>query len=171
MKPTSSVWDLSRSCFRLQSLLLVLLIGLAGNAMAATTSLRLNSDPDDPLLRGQQFFFTASNGTFGSSQYLSNTVSISFYGSGHNFSLDFAAPLDQPLTVGSYLGAERTAFRSPGKPGLSISGDGIGCNTISGSFEVKQVAYGNGNQLLKFWASFEQHCDDAPDALRGEIRF
>ncbi|HKQ39612.1 MAG TPA: Ig domain-containing protein [Verrucomicrobiae bacterium] len=170
MKRTASIRHLLRTYFR-SDVIALLLAGLTCNGIAATTSLRLNSEPGDPLLGGQQLFFTDANGSFGAYQSFSNSVSISFYGSGHNFSLDFAAPVNQPLVAGSYLQAERLAFRSPGKPGMWISGDGVGCNTITGSFEVKQVAYGAGNQINKFWATFEQHCENAADPLKGEIRF
>jgi putative Ig domain-containing protein len=151
--------------------LFVLMVGLAGHASAAVTSLRFNSEPGEPLLGGQQFFFTPSNGTFSAGHSLSNSVSISFNSSDHNFSLQFAAPQNARLTAGSYVGAERYPFQGVGKPGMSIFGDGVGCNTLTGSFEVKQVSYGSGSQLNKFWATFEQHCEDALEALRGEIRF
>jgi hypothetical protein len=47
-----------------------------------------------------------------------------------------AAPPGQPLVAGSYTNAVRAEFRSAGQPGLDVWGDGRGCNTLSGSFNV-----------------------------------
>jgi len=51
-----------------------------------------------------------------------------------------------------------------------VFGDGRGCNTLTGSFTVVEVVYGNGS-VTSFDALFEQHCEGATPALRGEIRF
>src|SRR5205814_471376 len=53
----------------------------------------------------------------------------------------------------------------------SVVGDGRGCNTLAGSFQVLQVTYGAGNTIAAFDATFEQHCEGAVPALRGEIRY
>ena len=62
-------------------------------------------------------------------------------------------------------------FNRPGFAGLSVSGDGRGCNVLTGNFQVLQVVYGPGNTLASFDAIFEQHCEGAAPALRGEIRY
>ena len=73
--------------------------------------------------------------------------------------------------MGVYENAARFPFQDPSQPGLSVSGDGRGCNTLTGRFEVNQVVYGANNEIDAFWATFEQHCEGAAPALRGEIRF
>ena len=87
------------------------------------------------------------------------------------FNLDFAAPNNQPLAVGTYTGAVRYPFQASNQPGLSVYGDGRGCNTLTGSFQVLQVTYGAGNTIDAFDATFEQHCEGFTPALRGEIRY
>ncbi len=58
-----------------------------------------------------------------------------------------------------------------GQPGLDVWGDGRGCNTLSGSFNVLTATYGPNNSIVQFDATFEQHCDGAIPALTGEIRY
>ena len=75
-----------------------------------------------------------------------------------------------PLVVGPYLNASRAAFTSPLQPGLDINGDGRGCNTISGSFWIHEIAW-SGDALAHVLLAFEQHCEDGPSKLRGCIGF
>jgi hypothetical protein len=84
--------------------------------------------------------------------------------------VNIAAPPGEPLTLGSYTGAVRAAFRGPGEPGLDVFGDGRGCNTVSGQFDVTELSYAPTGELLVFDATFEQHCEGGPAALFGRIR-
>jgi hypothetical protein len=86
--------------------------------------------------------------------------------------LDFDAPGDQVLVPGIYTGATRYPFNSGSSPGLSVYGNGRGCNMLTGTFEVLDVHYGAGGSTVEsFLATFEQHCEGFSAALRGEIRF
>lgn len=81
--------------------------------------------------------------------------------------LDFnTTQLGQAIQVQVYERAERSPFASPGHPGLEISGDGRGCNTLSGRFQVEDLAM-SGGSLVSFTATFEQHCEGGGSALRG----
>ena len=76
------------------------------------------------------------------------------------------------LTPGVYTNAARFPFETTGQPGLSIDGDGRGCNTLTGSFQVVSVALGpTGSNFTEFTATFEQHCEGATPALRGCIHY
>ena len=143
------------------------------DAYSVETSLMMTSDTGDYIGQGLDYFYAATDGTFTAQRNYANGVSISFHTPGytHWWYLDFAAPNDAPLTVGSYSGATRFSFQSPGEPGLDIHGDGRGCNTLTGSFEVKEITYGTGDDIVAFWATFEQHCEGWSSALRGDIRF
>ena len=148
----------------------VLLFGTS--SYGQVTSLTLNSDPGDFIGGGQFTFLTPSDGSFSASQNFDQGVSISFFGQpGVFWFLDFAAPNNQLLTVGSYLGATRFPFQSTSVPGLDVDGDGRGCNTLTGSFQVLEISYGPGTTINSFDATFEQHCEGAAPALHGEIRF
>jgi hypothetical protein len=85
------------------------------------------------------------------------------------WNLIFSAPDGQDLVPGTYSGATRFGFNGPGEPGLSIDGNSRGCNILSGSFTVLDVSFGPHNYLERFHATFEQYCDGAAAALRGEI--
>ncbi|MGH9280819.1 MAG: hypothetical protein ACRD12_22365 [Acidimicrobiales bacterium] len=52
---------------------------------------------------------------------------------------------------------------------MSIAGNGRGCNTLTGSFEVLEATYAPNNTLLTFRATFEQHCEGFEPALRGSF--
>lgn len=64
----------------------------------------------------------------------------------------------------------RNPFEAPGAPGLDFSGDGRGCNKLSGRFTVSEGRYGPQGLIRSLRARFEQHCEGAAPALRGEVR-
>lgn len=164
-----------KSCAVTLHLLVILFVVLAfsGSAHAQVTSLTLSSDSGDFVGAGQFYFFTPADGTFSAQQNFDQGVSLAFNtpSFGQFWGLDFAAPNNQPLSVGTYTGAARFPFQASNQPGLSVVGDGRGCNTVTGSFQVLQVAYGSASTVVSFDAIFEQHCEGAVPALRGEIRF
>lgn len=156
-------------CIRL-FLLVVSVFATAANAQV--TSLSMTSDPGDFILGGQTKFLTPADGNFsvnGTSS--SGVVSMTFFNSPEFWSVDFAAPSGQPLAVGTYTGTARYPFEAPSQPGLSIAGDGAGCNTLTGSFTVLEISYGADSNIASFDATFEQHCEGITPALRGELRF
>jgi hypothetical protein len=53
-----------------------------------------------------------------------------------------AAPSGQALAPGGYTGATRYPFNSPAQPGLSLAGNGRGCNQLNGSFTASEAAFG-----------------------------
>ena len=153
--------------------------------LLAPYSLRLSGDPGEVISGGRVLYFTDATGTFSAStlfdltgdglvDYL--TINYQEPGFSHTFSLSFAANhLGRNLAVGTYADAERAAFAAPGHPGLDVFGDGIGSNTLSGSFAIQalQIDYnGPAPVLVQFSATFEQHSDSptAP-ALTGEIHY
>jgi hypothetical protein len=149
----------------------------AADARAAVTSLLLAGDAGDYISGGQTSYFTPADGTFGAWMNYSNGVTVAFHTPtySHWWYLNFAAPNNQFLTPGVYSGAVRWPFQTT-QPGLSVYGDGRGCNTLTGSFEVKEVVYGPGpygtdGSVVSFRATFEQHCEGWVAAARGEIRY
>jgi len=88
---------------------------------------------------------------------------------GSFWSLGFGAASGTSLQPGTYTGATRYPFNS-GVPGLAVGGEGRGCNRLTGSFVVHEARYGPSNEVLRFHATFEQHCEGSNPALLGEIR-
>lgn len=157
------------------SVLLVLGIALAAAPAAAHAaspwSVTMFSDSGDYIGHGQQQLFDESNASMSVSGSAGDvTISLSGGPSGTWYDLEFAAAPGQQLTGGVYTGAQRASFRSAGHPGIDINGDGRGCNTDSGSFEVKDIAFGSDGTLERLWLIYEQHCEGAVPALFGEVR-
>jgi hypothetical protein len=78
--------------------------------------------------------------------------------------------LNKPLDAQVYSDAQRDPFEMPGHPGLSITGDGRGCNTLTGSFQIEDLTM-TGATVTSFTATFEQHCEGGGAALRGCVHF
>ena len=86
-----------------------------------------------------------------------------------SWSLGFSAPAGLALGPGHYGGAHRYPFTPLN--GLSVSGEGTGCNTLTGRFAILEIAIGSNGVVERFAADFEQHCEDAVPALFGVIRY
>ncbi|MFC7618567.1 hypothetical protein ACFQV2_39785 [Actinokineospora soli] len=50
-----------------------------------------------------------------------------------------------------------------------MSGNGRGCNTLTGTFVVQAAEYGPNGYVKTFDATYEQHCEGYDSALRGEV--
>ena len=153
------------------SLLAILIAPLAAHAQDES-SFSFTSEAGDYIGGGQSRSFTPDTASFQSSSSQDNN-----HVGGHLFPFDggfwffdFSAPAGQPLVPGVYEGATRYPFQATNVPGLSISGDGRGCNMLTGRFEVLEAVYGPFGYVERFHATFEQHCEGAPPALRGEVR-
>jgi hypothetical protein len=72
-----------------------------------------------------------------------------------------------PIQPGFYPDAERADFASPGHPGLDVSFQNRGSNTLTGAFTISEVTFGANNAIETFSASFEQHSEGASPALFG----
>jgi hypothetical protein len=158
------------------SAVLVGMLALAAAPVAAQqpleASLSFVSDPGDYIGAGQSRSFTLdtasitsrsgqNGGSFG--------VTVFPFNGGFWF-LDIAAPQGAQLVPGAYEGAVRYPFQGPGQPGLSLSGDGRGCNTLTGRFDVLEATFGPNGYVERFHATFEQHCEGAAAALFGEVQ-
>jgi serralysin len=149
------------------------------------TFLAFSGEPGDYISQGQSYYFDTTSGNFNVSasdsfadpDTLVDTISLSFSnssGGGFSFwSLDISTRYTgQQLVPGSYTGAVRYPFDSTGHPGLNLSGDGRGSNTLTGSFTVTAATFdysGAAPQVVDFSARFEQHSEGAAPALRGVL--
>jgi len=136
---------------------------------AAQTVLAMSSQPGDYIGGGLQYLITPSDGTFTPSNS-ANVVSF-FVNNGDEWSTYFAGPTTARLGRGDYENAQRYPFQPAGTPGLSVYGDGRGCNTLTGNFQVLQAGYNSSSVLQSFSANFEQHCEGGVPALFGWLRY
>ncbi len=95
---------------------------------------------------------------------------------GTNWNAAFSTnSLGKPMAPGLYTGVERAEFTDPNVPGLDVTGDGYGCNSVSGQFQVVEITAipadpeaGVANPTVKSsTATFEQHCEGGPAAAIG----
>jgi len=128
----------------------------------------LDSEPNDYIGQGLQYLFTPTDG--GPITGSGSAGGFVQFGAG-GFSYRFGTPNGQPLAVGAYEGATRHPFNSYSEPGLSVSGNGRGCNTLTSRFGILEVALSNSGVLEHFAVDFEEHCSGGTPALFGVIRF
>jgi hypothetical protein len=87
-----------------------------------------------------------------------------------HWSVEFAPVQGGRLQPGVYEGAVRAISRDATHPGLDI-GYRSGCNSLTGRFVIREVAFASDSGVSRLNATFEQHCGGAAPAIRGEIRF
>lgn len=156
-----------------RSLFSALILAAAAAAMPATVLaqepqaiLQFQGDQGDYISLGQSWNYT--QGVQASASTDARVVSVSVYGDTW-WNLYFSAPAGQQLVPGVYEGAVRYPFQDDAQPGLSLSGDGRGCNTLTGRFEVTAAEYGPFGTIVRFAANFEQHCEGGVPGLYGEV--
>ena len=126
---------------------------------AATTPkarLDLTSDQGDHILQGNSYSY--------------RTPLQAIRVTGDRYEVDvYAGPWRLAI---SHRPLRRGHFRAPMVPaaGLDLSGDGRGCNSVTGSFTIKRVKIDKRGVKL-FAASFVQHCEGGDPAARGTLTY
>jgi hypothetical protein len=146
-------------------------IALQGFAYGGRTHLDMKSDAGDYIGAGKTWSYTLASSQIsmgGSHSYAGFGIDGAdgswWYG-------DFSPGQGDILVAGStYPDAHRYPFSGTG-PGLDISGNGRGCNTLTGSFAVTWTDFGADGRLRSLGVTFEQHCEGATPALRGTFEF
>lgn len=130
----------------------------------------LEMEGSDYIGQGKVWSYDDANATFSPSVFSDlKGLRVSLRGDdGSNWNLSFDATADGPLAAGSYLEAKRYPFNNLA-PGISVTGNGRGCNKINGSFDVLQAEYEAG-ELKHFGARFEQYCDNSKTPLTGTLK-
>jgi hypothetical protein len=141
----------------------------AGSVPATGNYVYLESTGGDYIGGGRTYSYNQSNATIKlnpAGGYLGVSIAGDQYWGG-----DFKAlgSMSQ-LAVGYYGGLSRYPFNNPILGGLSWSGEGRGCNTLSGWFVIDKATY-NGTTLTELDLRFEQHCEGGVSALRGQLHW
>lgn len=97
------------------------------------------------------------------------SLSVSGGTLGKSFILEMAAPSGQTLVPGTYENAMRYPFQTADRPGISVFGDGRGCNTVAGRFVVHDMAVGETGVINRFSATYEHNCEGGTKALIGQV--
>jgi hypothetical protein len=128
------------------------------------------SDAGDFVGQGQQRLFSTAAGNSVTISGTAASFDVNVSGGPDSFIMEFAAAPGDSLQPGLYTGAQRASFREPGHPGIDIFGDGRGCNTVSGRFDVKSIGTDAGGNVDALWLTYEEHCEGGTAALFGAIQ-
>jgi hypothetical protein len=146
-------------------------VGSSAPCVGTSSVIFYSGDSGDYIFPGTETITQGTWSASGGTSYLTIHVDPMDSTQGLWWDLDFSTQqLGQPIAVNVYQNAERAPFASPGHPGIDIGGDGRGCNTITGAFQVEAISW-NGTTLTEFMASFEQHCEGGTPALRGCVHY
>ncbi|MBR7799240.1 DUF4214 domain-containing protein [Undibacterium fentianense] len=129
----------------------------------------LQSDGGDYIGGGQTYLYTNTDTIF-SVRNSTDTIHIGVTGN-QSWSGDFQVMASQnKLLKGYYGGLTRYPFNSNGQGGLSWSGQGRGCNQLTGWFVIDKIEITSG-AISQLDMRFEQHCEGGTYALRGAIHW
>ena len=143
---------------------------LQGFSYGGTTKAVMTSDSGDYIGQGQTWSYSPANATLAAS---GSRQGVYFGISGNNgdwWTAEFTAPSGDIIAPGTYENASRASF-SGGGAGMDVSGNGRGCNTISGRFTITEAGYDSGGHLRTLGVKFEQHCEGQAPAFRGELDY
>lgn len=87
------------------------------------------------------------------------------------WTIEVKAPHGARLRARRYTNAIRYPFNAANQAGLDVSGNGVGCNEVTGEFTVHSVRYSSAGKLLSVRLSFEHHCEGGPAAVRGTLSY
>ncbi len=138
----------------------------------ATGSLSFSGDQGDYISGGRAYAYSteAKDQLTVNGSEDRNHIAVSVSGLNSDWwTLDLAAPSGTGLAAGTYDGATRYPFQGANAPGLDLSGNGRGCNTLTGTFTVQNVVFGPHGYVQTLDATFEQHCEGGTAAARGEV--
>lgn len=152
--------------------LLCLSLMLAASTVSASNNLGFVSEPGDWVGGGETRDYDDQNSTFrfsASADKSTVQVSLDTLDGTEWWYLTLDAPNGQPLTVGSYTEASRYPFNSTTTNGLSFSGTGRGCNTLSGEVEISGIGYAPDGTLDYLDATWIQYCETTMPPLHGYV--
>jgi hypothetical protein len=135
----------------------------AGSANAQSNLVLFISSPGDYIGQGQTYVTT--NYADFSFSGTATGISVGAFGYGFTF-----VPGTGNLGVGTYPNTTRWPFNGGG-PGMDISGNGRGCNTECGSFQVLEFHTNDAGQVDHLWLTYSNKCECNFAPMTGEIRY
>ena len=135
----------------------------AGVACAQSNLVLFISSPGDYIGQGQTYVTTnLSDFSFSGTPAL---ITVGAFG----YTFWIGGPGGANLTVGLYTNSARYPFNGS-QPGLDIFGNGRGCNTDCGSFQIREIHTTSG-QVNRLWVTFTNHCECSTAPMMGDIRY
>jgi hypothetical protein len=170
----------------------VVLSGSSPSFSSETANLVLNSQPGSFIGGGQDWNITYTpqsvgpNGFFdaqitqtlatGQPDFISFTMGSDLVNPITFATLDFSTvQLGIPLQPGTYDNAERATFADPVHPGLDVTFQNRGSNTLTGSFTINELSFfkdmNNVLQIGSFSVSYQQSSDNNTSNISGTFTF
>lgn len=144
-------------------------IGDACDEVIGETYIQLHSQEGDFIGRGMDAIFSVAEGDVIKAEGNVGNL-IQFQGGGYSY--EFQATSGRLLEVGNFTNAVRFPFNELNQNGLSVSGNGRGCNTLTGYFYILEAVYEQfSGSPIHIAIDFEQHCEGGDAALLGRIRY
>ena len=138
----------------------------AGATPATGNYVYLNSDIGDYIGGGSSELDTAGIAVSGSGKLATVTVNGVGGWAGNFLGMNSIAQLQ----AGYYPNLMRYPFNNPVTGGLDWSGNGRGCNTLTGWFVIDGITY-DANGIASLDLRFEQHCEGGTPALHGQVHW
>jgi HYR domain len=154
------------------------LAGVSGAVTPPTTGtfLHIQSEPGDPIGRGEELLYTPENAGF-TMWYVNGYFEARIQGTDGNFwTVHMEAPDGLELVPGTtYSNLTLWPFNGSGGYGLSVSGFASSCSSLGAGSEMTvnelKLRPVFPNEIEKFDATFVQYCNSATAPLRGHIHF
>jgi hypothetical protein len=146
--------------------------GLAAQLLSAhaTQGYQYVSTPGDFVGQGVNGTIAGANAdvqAYGDAQ----TAHVSISGDTGYWTFDFTAPQGTRLHAGnSYAAVHRYPFNSPAAAGMDVNGNGGGCNTLLGWFNVLEYKLDDQGNLKSLAIDFVQNCEVTMPPLYGSVR-
>jgi hypothetical protein len=147
----------------------------SASALAGQNVLYYQSQPGDFVGLGAEATFIGTDGTFNTLPASPDTARVRFFTPNftHFWDLIIFSPSNTVLQPGAYEDAQ--SFPSVAHPGLNFTGEGRGCNTLTGRFDVLEIVRDANGVIIQLAVNFEQHCTDSNNAIQpgllGQIRY
>ena len=135
-------------------------------AAEPNTHAKLVSTAGDYIGAGRTYNYAPAEVT---ATALGGGVRVRMRKKGGEFELSVYPPRGAVLDVGEYPGAKRAPFRDAA-PGLELTGEHRGCNTLTGKFVVWELET-EGGVVTKCAIDFVQYCEGGPAPLVGVVRY
>jgi hypothetical protein len=130
------------------------------------TYLRVESLAGDYIGQGKNYAYQKDDLTFQPWGFGGIRCQVGQMG---NWSLLLGAGQGRNLQVGEYRDAKRHPF-SGASPGIEFTGNGRGCNTISGAFRIWELEI-DGTSVGRLAVDFVQRCEERSPPLAGMLRY
>ena len=143
----------------------------AGAVPTTATYAYVVSNAGDYIGRGKTYSYTPAT-TDLNFEFEGGSIRLGIEGD-ESWDANFVPPsgVDTLVKGAVYTDATRYPFQSDSAPGLDFSGEGRGCNNLSGWYAIDDVTYQAG-KVATLKMRFEQRCESSSAApLRGQVAY